>query len=68
MELATFIRESLVQIARGIDEANSALASTSARVNPRGISPSPKGDTKFYGYLVEEHPSGCASSRKSSST
>ena len=54
MDLATFIRESLVQIARGIDEANSALTDTSANVNPRGIVPSPKGDTKFYGYLNEK--------------
>jgi len=54
MDLATFIRESPVQIARGVDEANSALADTSANVNPRGIVPSPKGDTRFYGYLNEK--------------
>lgn len=53
MDLATFVKESLVQIARGIEEANSALAGTSAQVNPRNIVPSPKGDTKFYGYLNE---------------
>lgn len=55
MDLATFIRESLVQIARGIDEANTALEGTTAKVNPRGIVPSPKGDTKFYGYLNESN-------------
>lgn len=54
MNLTTFIRESLVQIARGIEEANDALADTTAKVNPRGIAPSPKGDTKFYGYLNED--------------
>ena len=56
MDLATFIKESLVQIARGIEGANEALADTSAKVNPRGIMPSPKGDTKFYGYLNENDP------------
>lgn len=55
MDLATFIRESLVQIARGIEEANSALVDTTAKVNPRGIVPSPKGDSKFYGYLSENN-------------
>lgn len=53
MDLATFIKESLVQIASGIAEANTALADTTALVNPRNIQPSPKGDTKFYGYLSE---------------
>jgi hypothetical protein len=53
MDLATFIKESLVQLARGIEDANTALAGTSAKVNPRGIVPSPSGATKFYGYLNE---------------
>ena len=55
MDLSTFIRESLVQIARGIEEANANLAGTTAKVNPRGIVPSAKGDTKFYGYLNESN-------------
>ena len=54
MDLATFIKESLIQIARGVEEANGALGDTTATVNPRGILPLPKGDTKFYGYLSEE--------------
>ena len=54
MDLATFIKESLVQIAKGIEEANSSLQGTTASVNPRKIVPSPRGDTKFYGYLSEK--------------
>jgi hypothetical protein len=53
MDLTTFIKESLVQISRGIDEANAALEGSTAMVNPRNIVPSPKGDSKFYGYLSE---------------
>lgn len=37
MDLKEFIRESLVQIARGIQEANNALKDTDAIVNPNGI-------------------------------
>jgi len=53
MDLTTFIKESLVQISRGIDEANAALEDSTARVNPRNIVPSPKDDSKFYGYFNE---------------
>ena len=34
MDLKDFVRESLVQIANGISEANAALEGTSAAVNP----------------------------------
>lgn len=37
MKLKDFVRESLVQIATGIDEANKALQGTSAVVNPANI-------------------------------
>jgi hypothetical protein len=54
MDLATFIKESLVQIARGIEEANTTLEQSTALVNPRNIVPSPRGDTKFHGYFNEK--------------
>lgn len=37
MELKDFIKESVVQIAQAIDEANEALSSTGAMVNPLNI-------------------------------
>jgi hypothetical protein len=56
MDLATFISESLSQIARGIENANDALADSTASVNPRGIQPSPSDSSKFYGYFNDEAP------------
>lgn len=54
MDIATFIKETLVQIAQGIEGANEKLKGSTAVVNPRGIRPSPKDDTKFFGYLEEK--------------
>jgi hypothetical protein len=48
MDLKEFIRESLVQIANGIIEANKALAGTSAVVNPYNVQAYSKG-AKAYG-------------------
>ena len=37
MDLQTFVQESLVQIAQGVEGANRALASSAARVNPPNL-------------------------------
>jgi len=37
MDLKEFVKESIVQIAQGIDEANSALSDSTAMVNPTNI-------------------------------
>lgn len=50
MDLKEFIRESLVQIARGIQEANDALKDTDAIVNPNGIQAYPT-EAKAYGRI-----------------
>ncbi|MEC9407385.1 MAG: hypothetical protein VX549_08920 [Pseudomonadota bacterium] len=48
MELKEFIRESLVQIARGIEESNSQLADSKASVNPPSVKVYSK-EAKAYG-------------------
>ncbi|WP_298188612.1 hypothetical protein, partial [Metallibacterium sp.] len=54
MELKSFITETLVQIARGIDDANAALSDSEAIVNPRYvIGHGEVEDGTVYGYLVE---------------
>lgn len=50
MDLKDFVRESLVQIAQGISEANTALAGTSAVVNPHNVQ-AYSTDAKAYGRL-----------------
>jgi len=55
MDLRHFIKETLVQIAQGIEDAGTALESSSAIVNPRNVSGSTgTSDAKVYGYLIEE--------------
>ncbi|WP_297927965.1 hypothetical protein [Metallibacterium sp.] len=54
MELKSFITETLVQIACGIDDANAALSDSEAIVNPRYvIGHGEVEDGTVYGYLVE---------------
>jgi len=53
IQLQDFIRETLVQIANGINEANLTLANTNATVNPPFILSDPK-NPKLYGYLVDD--------------
>ncbi len=50
MDLKEFVRESLVQIATGISEANTALAGTGAVVNPHNVQ-AYSNDAKAYGRL-----------------
>lgn len=50
MDLKDFVRESLVQIAIGVSEANTALAGTGAVVNPVNVQAYSK-DAKAYGRL-----------------
>lgn len=50
MDLKDFIRESLVQIANGISEANTALAGTTATVNPCNVQ-AYSTEAKAYGRL-----------------
>lgn len=54
MDLKSFITQTLVQIAQGIDDANVAFANSEAIANPRYVVP-PDGeeDNSVYGYLVE---------------
>ena len=57
MDLTTFIKEALVQIARGIEQANVALGDSTAIVNPRSIDPSVSNTTKVYGFFNDKEPS-----------
>lgn len=50
MDLKDFVRESLVQIANGISEANAALEGTSAAVNPHNVQ-AYSTEAKAYGRL-----------------
>ena len=52
MNLETFISESLTQIARGIEKADSNLTDSTAIVSPRRIKPMPK-ESGVYGGLEE---------------
>ncbi|WP_028486520.1 hypothetical protein [Thiomicrorhabdus chilensis] len=54
MELKEFITESLVQIAEGIDEANSKLGSSEAFVNPNAVQAYSK-EAKAYGRVSENY-------------
>lgn len=55
MDLRNFIKESLVQIAQGIDDASIALKGTSAIVNPRSVvGAHGTADAKVYGYVSED--------------
>ena len=55
MDLRNFIKETLVQIAQGIDEASQALGGTSAIVNPRNVvGAHGTNDAKVYGYVAKD--------------
>jgi hypothetical protein len=55
MDLRNFIKETLVQIAQGIDDASKALDGSTAIVNPRSVAGAHgTNDTKVYGYLAED--------------
>ena len=55
MELRRFIKETLLQIAQGIEDASNALDQTTAIVNPRNIAGSGGTiDSKVYGYLATD--------------
>lgn len=52
MDLQTFIAETLVQIAEGINTANAKLAEVGAVANPANVEPSPQQGANFYGVIV----------------
>lgn len=51
MDLETFIAQSLIQIANGVEKASDELKDTSAVVNPKSVSGAHKGDMNVFGYL-----------------
>ena len=51
MDLRDFIRETLVQIAAGISEANESLAGTNAQVNPKNVYPTETKYAHVYGHV-----------------
>jgi hypothetical protein len=51
MDLETFIAQSLIQIANGVEKASDALKSTSTVINPKSVSGAHKGDMNVFGYL-----------------
>jgi hypothetical protein len=56
MNLQQFISETLVQIAKGDEEANVQLKDSKAKINPRGIVTGGHSDSAVYGFLAEESP------------
>jgi hypothetical protein len=55
MDLRNFIKETLVQIAQGIDDASQALEGSTAIVNPRSvIGAHGTNDAKVYGYVAKD--------------
>jgi len=54
MELQEFISTTLVQIARGIEDAAKQLLDTKAIVNPRNVRPMPDRSDTVYGILNTE--------------
>lgn len=55
MDLRNFVKETLVQIAQGIDDASTALEGSKAIVNPRSVvGAHGTNDAKVYGYLSED--------------
>jgi hypothetical protein len=56
MNLQQFISESLIQIARGVEQANQGLKDTSAKINPKSIATGGTKAEKIYGYLAEDAP------------
>jgi len=56
MNLKQFISETLVQIAKGIEEANTQLKDSKAKINPPGIATGGQHDSAVYGFLAEDEP------------
>jgi hypothetical protein len=55
MNLRNFIKETLIQIAQGIEDASHALDSTTAIVNPRNVTGTTGAvDSKVYGYIADD--------------
>ncbi|MDA3862826.1 MAG: hypothetical protein PF689_03055 [Deltaproteobacteria bacterium] len=55
MDLKLFIKETLVQISQGIEDANQALEGTTTIVNPRHVAGvNGTNDAKVYGYVAED--------------
>lgn len=52
MDLQTFITQTLVQIANGINEANISLSAAGAVVNPSNVYPYEKPGSTAYGHIV----------------
>lgn len=54
MDLKEFIKESLVQISKGITEANQELEGTGSLVNPSGIRSNPNpNETESYARIID---------------
>lgn len=53
MDLKDFIRESLVQIAKGIEEADAELVSSRAMINPKNIAVDHSGQAQHFGSLPD---------------
>lgn len=53
MDLKKFVQETLVQIARGVEGAQSELANSGAVVNPRNVRGAGGQEGNVYGFLVE---------------
>ena len=56
MDLKTFVKESLVEIAKGVADAEESLSDTSAIVNPRSVYVNEKESIRVYGYLNVNEP------------
>src|SRR5258708_28164087 len=54
MDLRTFIKEALVQVALGVSDAEAALTSTTAIVNPRNVSPATSTFPGLYGQHMKD--------------
>lgn len=52
MDLQTFIRETLVQIARGIEEASEELKESGALINPENVANANQQGSVVYGQIV----------------
>lgn len=50
MDLETFVKETLLQIVRGIEGASAELKDTSAKINPENVQPLISSEHKLYGY------------------
>ena len=56
MDIRQFIKETLFQIASGINDANEALAGTNAQVNPKNVYPAESKYAHVYGHIQTERP------------